>query len=132
MCRDCDALRERLEDLQDEVRELRRELGQITNEAEVDAIYRQLKVGGMNRRGSAQVISILYGAKGKPVSRYSLLRAIPTRYGGEPMDREAKIIDVWVSFARKTFGREYLQTVQGVGYRLTDAGMAKVSEILGA
>lgn len=125
----------RCEELEERVAWLEGELG-IQRVADHVLALRQvldvaLREQGAQRRGrnqSAELVMALYRANGRPLSRYQLLDAIPSPTGRE---RDAKIVDVWVCIARKGIGADAIENVWGRGYRLSQAGIARVAEALG-
>lgn len=124
MCRECDALRERIADLEYEVSELRRDLGLLASSDDVERLRMALRINP----GVAHVISALYNAKGRTVSQWSLLEVMPT--SRDPMDRDVKIVQVRMVRARKALGADSFVTMHGTGYRMTDEGREKVAAIL--
>jgi DNA-binding response OmpR family regulator len=71
------------------------------------------------------LVAILYERKGACAGRELLLAAM---YGGAYDTPEIKIIDVFLCKARKKMGAELFKTHWGVGYSLTPAGVAAVTE----
>lgn len=80
------------------------------------------------RNQSAEVLAALYSANGRVLSRYQLLEAVPSPTGNE--DRNVKIVDVWICWARKHLGRDAIDNIWGRGYRLSPAGMARVAALI--
>lgn len=121
---------DRCEELEERVAWLESELGLQVSADLVDRIRRGL--GGIGQQskanGTARLIAALYAANGRPMTRWQLLDAIPSRAGNE--ERNANIISVWVSFARKKLGPNAIHNAWDVGYRLTPEGMARISAIL--
>lgn len=85
---------------------------------------------GQQRSGGVRVILALFAAKGRAMSRDQLLEAIPPFRGGDD-ERQPKIVDVWVCWARKAIGRDAISSVWGRGYQLTKAGVERVAAIVG-
>ena len=79
--------------------------------------------------GSAGCVMALYHAKGRTMTRLQILEACPSPSGIE--DRVEKVVDVWICFARKSLGREAIESVWGRGYRLTPMGVERVGAIIG-
>lgn len=129
-CPHCDA---RIADLEDEVRFLRRELGQMTDDATVTKISDAMRLrSGVGRPGAARVLALLWQAQGRPVSRYTLLEGTPPQdVTADPLDRMSNIVAIWVGMIRQCFGKDAVGTQYGKGYYLTPVGLARVSEILG-
>lgn len=65
-----------------------------------------------------KVLSYLMHHAGEVVSRQDLTEHIYA----QDFDRDSNTIDVFVARLRKKFSRPYIQTVRGLGYRLTDSG----------
>lgn len=89
-------------------------------------------VSAMGGRG-ARVVLALYAAKGRVLTREQIVERVPPRAGGED-DRNLRIIDSWVCRARQSLSASAASTIEGVhgvGYRLTDHGLAAVARILG-
>lgn len=129
----CCKLQARIDELEDEVRFLQRELGQATSEDVVNRLSEHMRdTDGCHRRGAARVVALLWEAKSKYVDRYTLLQAIPPKdVTADPLERSINIISVWISFARKSLGVGSIHTIMGKGYALTPEGRSKVSAILG-
>lgn len=122
----------RCEQLEERVAWLESELGlQRDNDtyAKLRAYSRAVVPGYSNT--AARFIMALYGARGRVVSRFALLEAMPPRNGGED-ERSLNILSVWACWARKVVGRDGIEALWGRGYRLTPIGMARVAEIVGA
>ena len=84
----------------------------------------------MLRTGRPQVarfVAILYLRRGKYVGSNRLLDLIP----GRNEDRNPEIVRVWAFAARGALPEGSIQTTQGVGYRLTDTGIAFLDNLLG-
>jgi DNA-binding response OmpR family regulator len=98
--------------LQAEVAMLRQRLAM----AEPDSMEVQLMVEHRLTRGEAALLTRLISAKPRAVDRYTLEAAIPARdHAG---DRNVKIVDVLLCKLRKKLGREVIQTLPGVGWRI--------------
>jgi DNA-binding response OmpR family regulator len=126
MCDRCAELEERVAWLESELG-LRRE-----TEAE-DRLHRFMTSEAaytINRPGACRFTLALYRARGRAVSRPQVLEAVPPVAGGED-ERNWRIVDVWACHARRALGVDAIQTVRSRGYRLTEAGMARVAAILG-
>lgn len=125
------------EELEERVAWLESEIG-IRNDAEVaDLIYaalsertRHLRGTSVGRPQAARMIAALYAVKGRAISRWMLLEAVPSPSHKE--DRGDNLVSVWVTRARQGLGKDAIANVWGHGYRLTDTGMAAVAEILRA
>lgn len=110
---------------------LESELGTRTDFERIDAIRRALKRSGRNRGGNtARLIEALYAAKGRMLTRWQLMVAMPPEDHGED-ERNPNMVSVYVAWARKGIGHDGIESVWGSGYRITEAGMARVAEILG-
>lgn len=128
----CPHCADRIAELEDEIRCLKRELALSTDEREVAIISEHFRsVNGEGRPAVARMISYLYGTRGRPVHWLALLEAVPPRYERtESLDRADNLVRVWISCARKYLGRDAITTVHGVGYRLSPSGLETVSAIL--
>ena len=118
-CPHCEEMRERIVWLESE-------LGIQSHTALVEKLRPHAMI---NRGQTAQFIAVLWLAKGKPVSNFQLLEAIPS-----PMDvdRDPHIVRMWASRARDAIGFfDSVRTIKGFGYQLTSAGVARVAEMLG-
>lgn len=129
----CPACYQKIEDLEEENRHLRRQLCLSTDERDValltEAFQRKFTEA---RPAVARVVSYLHAAKGRPVHWLALLDVIPARYiRSGAVDRQDNLVRVWICCARKYLGKDAIKTVHGIGYRITDIGAARVAEILG-
>jgi DNA-binding response OmpR family regulator len=121
----------RCEELEEQVAYLKSELG-LSNDVETSDRLRRAMRGTYrptHASGACGLVLALYAAKGRLRAKWSLMEAIPPRNGGDD-DRNPKIIDVYVSCARKGLGHDAIETVWGRGYRMTDVGMERVRAIL--
>lgn len=120
-CPHCEELRER-------VAWLESELG-LQREADILVKIRAALPAGITSKPQvAQTIAALYAAKGRPMTRFQLLEAVPPKWDNE--NRCENIVSVWVSHARKALEFESIGTVWGRGFYLTPIGMAKVAGII--
>lgn len=123
----------RCEQLEEEVAYLKAELGLVVGSDDIQALRGAMRDAGspdrIGRTSPASVVMALYRAKGRTLSKYQLMEAIPPRDRAED-DRNEKIVDVWICRARKGIGRDALENIWGKGYRLTPVGMARVAAIL--
>lgn len=123
-CEHCEELKERIAWLESE-------LGLQRDFDALKKIHGEMKGSTPNPKWSvARMLLAMYAAKGRPMSRAQMLEASPPRSRGED-DRAFSLTSVWVCKAREIFGREIIENVWGVGYRLTPVGMAKIAAILG-
>ena len=129
MCERCDEKDERIAWLESEIG--------IRNDAEVaDRLYaalsertKHLQGASIGRPQAAKMIAALYAVNGRAISLWMLLEAVPSPSHKE---RGENLVRVWVRRARQGLGKDAIANVWGHGYRLTDAGMAAVAEILRA
>lgn len=70
-----------------------------------------------------KVLSYLMHHQGEVVSRQELTEHIYA----QDFDRDSNTIDVFVARLRKKFKHAYIETVRGLGYRLTDPDQADVN-----
>jgi len=80
-------------------------------------------------RATICVVWRLYTARSGALSYDALYEALPGR-GGDGSDALLKIVGVYVSQARASFGREAIENVWGFGYRLTRKGAAAIDAAL--
>ena len=119
------------EELEEQVAYLKSELGLVAESDALHTLRLAMRVpGSVGRRGPAMVVMALYKAHGRTLSKHQIMEAVPPRSGGDD-NREPKIIDVWVSRARKSLGRDAIENVWGQGARLSPQGMALVAGLLG-
>lgn len=122
---------DRCEELEERVAWLESELGLQQAADLFDRLRSAMSIPGpsyVGRRGPVALISALYAARGRTMSRLQLAEALPPTRAGD--ERGEKIIDVWVCFARKCLGADAVANVWGKGYRLTAEGMTRVAAIL--
>lgn len=121
---------ERCPELEERIAWLEGELG-LQRRTEVFNALRAPAAPGtrssFTRNQSAELLAALYAADGRTLNRYQLLEAIPSPSG---KDRDAKIVDVWVCWARKHLGKDAIDNVWGRGYRLSPLGMARVAALI--
>lgn len=124
MCDECDVLRERIVQLESELRQ------QPTVEAR-QALSMLLAQRGKpyGRPQIASFIAALHAAWGRPLSANRLLMLIPPHNHHED-ERFPEIVKQWACWARKAIGGECIRTIHGVGYCLTPEGLAKVDFLL--
>ncbi len=114
--------------------ELREEIRFLKRQVDVEVVASQIDrfMGAFGAPpASAMILSALYNAKGRVLSRTQLDEAAPaTRV--DPDQRDLKIIDVRISRLRKKLGEHAIQNVWGRGYYLTEIGRLQVEEALEA
>jgi DNA-binding response OmpR family regulator len=124
-------------ELEERVAYLEGELG-LRLQADQVARLREVLLGATmgvtrGRAQPAEAVLALYRAKGRPVTKWQLMDAVPPASGvANDDERDPKIVNVWVCVARKGLGADAISTVWGRGYQMTVAGMARVTEILAA
>lgn len=112
------------EELEEEVAFLRDELGLSKQGARAAALVTAFGVTAME----AQLIAVLFGAKGRPVSNLILEERLETarnKGGSRP-----GFIGVYVCRLRKYLGPLSITNVWGQGYAMSPEGLAKVSAAL--
>lgn len=121
---DCEALRDR-------VAELESELG-LRRQAELMHALALVGRELSDRRApsASRILAALYAAKGRPVSTDNLMRAAPNK-GYHEDERLRNIVSVYVYYLRKALGKDAIETVYGFGYRLSAKGMAQAAAMLG-
>ena len=79
--------------------------------------------------GQAWIVAALLNAKpGKTVRRERLLDDQP--FQRPDADRFGNVMDVQVSRIRQRLGRDAIETVRSIGFRLTEAGRNRIAEKL--
>jgi len=114
-------LEERVAELEERVAYLESELGLAQNTAR-ESLFRQ--AFGLTGQ-EARLVMALYDVKGRILSKYQLEDAIQRVAGGTAL----KIADVYVCRVRKRMGYDAIETVWGLGYKLTPKGVAMVDAI---
>lgn len=123
---------ERIAELEQEVRRLKRLVGESADEKIAHKVSEFMRRSGELRSpGAGRIVAALYAAEGRPVSQYSLLEAVPPTYARESQDRSVNAISVWVHVIRKNLGEHTIETVRQRGYRLSDEGREFVEKIMG-
>jgi DNA-binding response OmpR family regulator len=128
---------DRCEELEERVAWLESELGMQRDAQQFQKLHDAMAAAFGSKRNRkemrcgqpVELLLALYRAKGSVVSVYQLLERIPSP---NDKDRDAKIVSVWVYFARALLGKDIIDNVWGRGYRLSDTGMQRVKEILDA
>ena len=114
MCQHCQHLVE-------EVAYLKSELGIQYDEAELQRLQDVFAL----RRGPAQFLRVLRNARGRVVPHLQALDALP---GSD--DRSLTLLSVYACRVRSSLGHSALESVRGVGYRLSQSGLALAARIL--
>lgn len=104
----------RLQELEEEVSYLRRQLG---IEQDIDRVGRLGAALGLTRY-EAQVLMILYHRTGSIVSKDTVMNAM---YSGED-EPFIKIVDVYICKVRSRLGKDTILTIWGRGYQLSSVG----------
>jgi DNA-binding response OmpR family regulator len=89
----------------------------VVGDLVLDVEHRTLSAGGEPTELSARefkLARVFFDHPGQVLSREQLL----SRVWGYDFDPGSNIVDVYVGYLRKTLGRDNLETVRGVGYRL--------------
>lgn len=101
----------------------KRELGLAVTADKIDRLKRRWKLTPRE----AQILAALHTRAGRTVGRALLMDVL---YGGHD-EPEIKIIDVFSCKLRKKMGGfDYIETVWGVGFRLTPLGVEAVDAAL--
>lgn len=106
------------EELQHELDMLRRE---VRGELDVASIGRFCADFGLSGT-QARLLAALYCANGRVMSRHALEEATSTKGG-----YESNTLSVMISKIRDRIGHGSIETINGLGYRLSEAGLALVS-----
>jgi len=120
-CPGCEELRERIAWLESELG-LQSELDL---ESRLERVMDSIRAIHVGRPQIARFMLALYAAKGRPVTHFQLLEAMP---GSE--ERQPHFTAVIACRARKVFGADAIENIYGRGFRITQAGMARIAEIL--
>lgn len=115
---------DRCDDLEERVAWLESELG-LRGELERVDVFRAAGLAP----AEGLLVSRLYAARGRVVSREQLEEALPAI---DPAgERVCHIVRCYVSRVRAKLGHDAIATIWGGGYRLTDHGMTTVAAFLG-
>lgn len=87
----------------------------ITIDLEKKEIYRKDKLVWLTNK-EFLIIALLLTNHGKIISRTDFMEEV--RWGKSIRENDNKL-DVYISTIRKKLGKEFIQTVKGVGYRIT-------------
>lgn len=121
----------RCEELEEENAWLKSELGIQQDVSRIMKLHKAMlaspAITTSGRRGAAEFVSALYGAKGRVMTHAQLLESVPSR---DREDRAPGITTVWAYVARCALGKDIIQTVFGRGYQLTPKGMKLVTAML--
>lgn len=110
------------EDAIEEINFLRRELGLVREAERVSAFKNAWKLTPRE----AELVDVLYGRNGATASRQLLMDAL---YQGRD-EPEIKILDVFIAKLRLKIGKPLIGTTWGMGYFLTDAGIAACKQAI--
>lgn len=117
------ALEQRISDLEEQVRYWRAEATGITEGTDR---RRYCDVFGLSP-SQAHIVAALHGARGRLIGSNRLLDDLPGWNG----DRTPNVLAVQVHRLRKRLGRDFIETVRGVGLRLTNAGINLCDQKMG-
>ncbi|MCA1297543.1 response regulator transcription factor [Stappia indica] len=107
---------------------LRRAAGHASNEISVGAIRLDIRAGKVTRDGMTikltshefRLLSYLMHHKGRIVSRTELIEHLYD----QDFDRDSNTIEVFVGRLRKKVDADLIETVRGLGYRISDGDAA--------
>lgn len=120
---------ERCADLEERVAWLESELGLRRDAERIERLKRAIPAYRLGGRGqAAHLLDALYAAKGRTLTKLQILEALPSPAGND--ERGLKLVDVVVCIARAGLGKSAIETIWGVGYRLTDEGIQIVRAIV--
>jgi DNA-binding response OmpR family regulator len=80
--------------------------------------------------GEARMIMALYRARARAVSREQLFDVLPGHDHGVGQDSTFKVVDTLMVRVRRKLGDDAVTTLHGVGYRMSEAGSARVAAVL--
>lgn len=114
----------RCQELEDEIRSLRRELAY-----EIDRIKaHDLRHGLKLTKGLSEILWLLYTSNGRNVTVEAMDDLTTGRNG---IKRQGlKVFQVQICRLRELLGAESIETVQGIGYRLTPLGRILCEEAI--
>lgn len=130
MCARCDELLDQNEALAAEVAYLRSELGLRLDADHEHRLKAAFPKGQVARGLCARMVLALYQAEGRTVTALQLLDAAPPRNPASDDERQHQLVTTVACHVRKALGPDAIENVWGVGYRLTETGIAKVRTIL--
>jgi len=125
ICHQCETLRKRCESKDERIADLERELGLDLNRAEIATLAVGLRV----RPQASRLLLGLYKAKGRTLSRARCMDFMPPKFTVED-DRLENMARVIVYEIRAATSHGIIETVPHLGYRITEAGSARVAAIL--
>lgn len=114
---------QRCEELEAEVAVLKGELGLSLDAGQLVAVRAAYGLS----KGQARVVLALYLAGGKPLSRFVLERALR---GDDADPYENNTIAQFALQVRARIGRDFIETVNGLGYMMPPASLARVLAVL--
>lgn len=121
----CPACADLIDDLRHEVADLKRENGAAVEQTEMADLR---KTFGLSKN-EAWMLLVLHHAGGRVLSNEHLLLNMPT-VRIDACDRDPSQVKTVVAKVRAKVGDDTIETAWGSGYRITDAGRAKVAEAL--
>lgn len=116
-CPDCAALRVQIRDLE----------RQLDGQAAQHQIVTLATAFRLNPQ-AAKILACLYAANKRVLSRGQLDEALPPTMGRDV--RSWKHIDVLICRVRKSVGADAVETIPGLGFRITSAGVAACRAVL--
>lgn len=121
-CSNCHRLEETIADLRYQIAELRND----PSSGDLQALKSALGLS----MGEAHLLMALYAAGSKVVTNTRLfaLRLASTKIND---DADMQVIKVNMSKIRKKIGADAIETVWGVGYRITPVGKSLINQALG-
>ena len=123
-CPDCEAYRQRIEELEAELDFDPQEIAPLLVAKASDRYLRPQ---------DAYVMALLYRSR-RPVSYLRILDETPGMAGarGDELERSRATLRTWIHRIRATFGHEVVRNHWGWGYELTPSGRAVVERIISA
>lgn len=114
------------EELREEIRFLKRQLGVEQRERQLDRLKRHFRIPV----GDTLILAALANANGRILSQDHLDNLVPHLSAGD--DRDPKHVAIRICRLRKILGSEAIEHHRGRGYFLTNLGRLQVEEALEA
>lgn len=114
----------RCQELEDEIRSLRRELAYELERGKADTLKRALRL----TTAQSEIVWLLFTSNGRNVSNAALDDLVVGRHSRKRQGFD--VFKVQISHIRATMGHDSIETVLGIGYRMTDIGRLQCLEAI--